>query len=48
MRLAAFAPPPGVAQCRIEVIANTVEYYVKVTEGLQIIRQRLVENGATV
>ena len=29
------------------VIANTVEYYVKVTEGLQIIRQRLVENGAT-
>jgi hypothetical protein len=30
-----------------QVIANTVEYYVKVTEGLQIIRQRLVENGAT-
>ena len=29
------------------VFANTVEYYVKVTEGLQIIRQRLVENGAT-
>jgi hypothetical protein len=29
-----------------QVIANTVEYYVKVTEGLQIIRQRLVENGA--
>ncbi len=29
------------------VIANTVECYVKVIEGLQIIRQRLVENGAT-
>ena len=29
------------------VIANSVEYSVKVTEGLQIIRQRLVENGAT-
>src|SRR5215210_4556067 len=29
------------------VIANTVECNVKVTEGLQIIRQRLVENGAT-
>src|SRR5688500_20196894 len=30
-----------------EIIANSVEYSVKVTEGLQIIRQRLVENGAT-
>ncbi len=30
-----------------EIIANTVESHVKVTEGLQIIRQRLVENGAT-
>ena len=29
------------------IIANTLEYTVKVTEGLQIIRQRLVENGAT-
>jgi hypothetical protein len=29
------------------VIANTLECYVKVLEGLQIIRQRLVENGAT-
>ena len=29
------------------VIANTVGCNVKVTEGLQIIRQRLVENGAT-
>ena len=29
------------------VIANSVEYSVKVIEGLQIIRQRLVENGAT-
>ncbi len=29
------------------VIANTLECYVKVIEGLQIIRQRLVENGAT-
>ena len=28
-------------------IAHRVEYPVKVTEGLQIIRQRLVENGAT-
>ena len=28
------------------VIASTVESSVKVTEGLQIIRQRLVENGA--
>ena len=30
-----------------QVIVNTVEYSVKVLEGLQIIRQRLVENGAT-
>jgi hypothetical protein len=29
------------------IIANALEYTVKVTEGLQIIRQRLVENGAT-
>jgi hypothetical protein len=29
------------------VIATTVESSVKVLEGLQIIRQRLVENGAT-
>jgi hypothetical protein len=29
------------------IITNTLEYTVKVTEGLQIIRQRLVENGAT-
>lgn len=29
------------------VVANTVESPVKVTEGLQIIRQRLVENEAT-
>ena len=28
------------------VTANSVECNVKVTEGLQIIRQRLVENGA--
>jgi len=30
-----------------QVNVNTVEYSVKVLEGLQIIRQRLVENGAT-
>jgi hypothetical protein len=29
------------------IITNTLEYTVKVTEGLQIIRQRLAENGAT-
>jgi len=31
----------------IQVIVNSVENSVKVIEGLQIIRQRLVENGAT-
>src|SRR5688500_7477226 len=38
---------PGRGTMPTRVIANTVEYYVKVLEGLQIIRQRLVENGAT-
>ncbi|HLL49217.1 MAG TPA: hypothetical protein VK356_00995, partial [Thermomicrobiales bacterium] len=30
-----------------QIVANTVEYYVNVLEGLQTIRQRLVDNGAT-